>query len=287
MSGSVNPQAWLNALLGAVFSDGEEVDLQGGINFAGGLRADPNLTTGRIDVTVKPGGIDIDTPAETVAGKLAVWGDETGSALASGGLPSQRVTVGASGTYALTEAAWGGHDPAKVTLLLWAPSALVVTLPDPDVLGDALVVLEARGGSITIGEFSGLSYGLAGTFIPQGDAAIIVADGAHITSKWGMVSAPNTLQTVDFATSRNLTRDDAGRRLRSTAAATATIPPGVFRAGEMIFFYASTTDLFQLAPASYMTIRAPSGLKLSGQYRSACLYFEDHDLAILTGELEE
>jgi hypothetical protein len=43
--------SWLDAMLGRVQSGGVELELQGAINFTGGVTATPNPNAGRIDVS--------------------------------------------------------------------------------------------------------------------------------------------------------------------------------------------------------------------------------------------
>lgn len=43
---------WLEALFGRIWNDGELLELQGGLNFRGGLRAEPDLEEQRIDILV-------------------------------------------------------------------------------------------------------------------------------------------------------------------------------------------------------------------------------------------
>lgn len=88
----------LDALLGNVFQDDEELELMSGINFKSPLSAIPNPATRRIDVTsVGVGSGDVVGPASATANRIPVFADGTGKRLAdSGQTIAQVIAAGAA-----------------------------------------------------------------------------------------------------------------------------------------------------------------------------------------------
>jgi hypothetical protein len=176
----------LDALFGIVQSDGDEVELGGGLNFTGGLAAAYNQGTGVIDVTLAASGeasiIDYDNAASGLAAsnvqdaidELAAWGwaDVLENGASSGG---HDVTIDADDAFIFERGAANARMVASVDL----PGGIDLENDGGSSAGFLLVNGATRGAVYTFG---------GGTTLETETGVLLLnapADIVHLTSDVG------------------------------------------------------------------------------------------------------